>query len=59
MLKFSQAFSGFTVNNVDAATDFYSRVLGLKTHVNEADVLVLEINNGNPVIIYKKNDQND
>ena len=54
MLKFSQAFSGFTVNNVDAATDFYSRVLGLKTHVNDAGVLVLEINNGNPVIIYKK-----
>ncbi|HCY45472.1 MAG TPA: glyoxalase [Flavobacteriales bacterium] len=56
MLKFSQAFSGFTVNNVDTASDFYSRVLGLKTHVNDAGVLVLEIKNGNPVIIYKKND---
>lgn len=54
MLRFSQAFSGFTVRNIEAATDFYTRILGLRSHVNDAGVLVLKITNGNPIIIYEK-----
>ena len=55
MLKNSKAFSGFSVDDVPRAQDFYRDTLGLK--VSEANgMLTLHIAGGTTVLVYPKAD---
>ena len=53
MLKESKAFSGFSVNDIQKAKDFYGRTLGLQVSESHG-VLTLQLAGGNKVIIYPK-----
>ena len=53
MFKDTKAFSGFSVNDLDAAKSFYSQTLGLDVDVEPAG-LSLKILGGNPIFIYPK-----
>lgn len=53
MFKTNKAFSGFSVNDIPKAKEFYGQVLGL--NVTEANgMLELEIANGSKVLVYPK-----
>lgn len=53
MLKTSKAFSGFSVNDIPKARQFYGQVLGLE--VNEAEgMLVIGLGPGTKVLAYPK-----
>jgi catechol 2,3-dioxygenase-like lactoylglutathione lyase family enzyme len=53
MLKDSKAFSGFSVNDLQKAKEFYTRTLGLE--VTEADgILTLHLGGGTKVLVYPK-----
>ena len=54
MFANTKAFSGFSVNDMQKAKDFYSEVLGLKTVDTPMGVLQLDIAGGNKIIIYPK-----
>ena len=53
MLKDSKAFSGFSVDDVDAAKDFYGRILGLEV-TEDMGGLGLKLATGGYVFIYPK-----
>ena len=53
MLKESKAFSGFSVNDIQKAKDFYGRTLGLQVSESHG-LLTLQLAGGNKVIIYPK-----
>jgi catechol 2,3-dioxygenase-like lactoylglutathione lyase family enzyme len=53
MLEDSNAFSGFSANDIPKAKEFYGRTLGLK--VSESNgLLTLHLAGGNNVLIYPK-----
>jgi catechol 2,3-dioxygenase-like lactoylglutathione lyase family enzyme len=53
MLEKSKAFSGFSVNDLQKARQFYGQTLGLK--ISEAHgLLTLQLAGGNNVLIYPK-----
>lgn len=54
MLKHSKAFSGFSVNDIPKAKNFYKNVLGLVVTDNPMGLIELNIEGGNHVIIYPK-----
>ena len=56
MFKNSQAFSSYSVNDINKARDFYSQTLGLKvSDVHGMNGLLrLNIKDGNDVMIYSK-----
>ncbi len=54
MLKTTKIFSGFSVNDIQKAQEFYSHKLGLKAIVNEMDVLEIHISEDQHVIVYPK-----
>ena len=54
MFKDSHAFSGFSVDDIEAAKDFYSNVLGINVSENEMGFLNLHIAGGNPILVYPK-----
>jgi catechol 2,3-dioxygenase-like lactoylglutathione lyase family enzyme len=53
MLKESKAFSGFSVNDIQKAKDFYGRTLGLQVSESHG-LLTLQLAGGNEVLIYPK-----
>jgi catechol 2,3-dioxygenase-like lactoylglutathione lyase family enzyme len=53
MLKESQAFSGYSVNDLDKAQSFYGGTLGIETSMEPAG-LALRIPGRRPVFIYPK-----
>ena len=53
MLKESKAFSGFSVNDIQKAKDFYGRTLGLQLSETHG-LLTLQLAGGNKVLIYPK-----
>jgi catechol 2,3-dioxygenase-like lactoylglutathione lyase family enzyme len=55
VLENSQAFSGFSVDDIPAAKDFYSETLGLEVS-EENGMLTLHIAGGHPVLVYPKPD---
>jgi catechol 2,3-dioxygenase-like lactoylglutathione lyase family enzyme len=55
MLSDSKAFSGFAVDDVDKAREFYGGTLGLKTS-DENGLLTLELAGDRPTLIYPKPD---
>ncbi|MBB5397353.1 VOC family protein [Mucilaginibacter sp. AK015] len=57
MLKDSKAFSGFSVNDIDKAKEFYGEVLGLRVDKTEdmGGMLNIHINgNSNSILVYPK-----
>ncbi len=53
MLEDSNAFSGFSANDIPKAKEFYGRTLGLK--VSESNgLLTLHLAGGNNVLVYPK-----
>ena len=57
MLTDSKAFSGFSVNDLDAARRFYEETLGLKVSDVEMDgVMRLHLGSGANVLVYAKSD---
>jgi catechol 2,3-dioxygenase-like lactoylglutathione lyase family enzyme len=54
MLKDSRAFSGFSVSDLVAAKEFYSKV-GVEV-IEDGMGLKLNVNGGTPVFIYEKKD---
>ena len=55
MFKDTKAFSGFSVDDLEAAKKFYSQTLGVKVEEDDAG-LMLHIAGGNPILIYPKPD---
>jgi catechol 2,3-dioxygenase-like lactoylglutathione lyase family enzyme len=55
MFRTTPAFSGFSVDDIPAARRFYSEVLGLTVR-DENGMLFLDIEGGNPVLVYPKGD---
>jgi catechol 2,3-dioxygenase-like lactoylglutathione lyase family enzyme len=53
MLKDSKAFTGFSVNDVGKARDFYARTLGLEVSESHG-LLKLQLAGGGTVLIYPK-----
>lgn len=54
MITFADSFSGFSVDDVDAARAFYGDVLGLKAEVAEMGILDITLPGGAHVIAYPK-----
>jgi catechol 2,3-dioxygenase-like lactoylglutathione lyase family enzyme len=54
MLKDSKAFSGFSVNDLDKANEFYGTTLGLGVEQNKMGILVITLGAGNVVLAYPK-----
>lgn len=54
MLKQSKAFSGFSVNDILKAKQFYSEILGLEVNDNPMGLIELNFEGGNHIIIYPK-----
>jgi catechol 2,3-dioxygenase-like lactoylglutathione lyase family enzyme len=52
MFKNTKAFSGFSVNDLQKARQFYSEILGLE--VSENMGLELHISGGNKIFVYPK-----
>ena len=52
MFKHTKAFSGFSVNDLEKAKNFYGETLGLE--VSESMGLELHIEGGNNILIYPK-----
>ena len=55
MLGTAKAFSGFSVDDIAAAKDFYGDILGLDVG-EENGMLVLHISGGGDVLVYPKPD---
>ena len=55
MLGNTKAFSGFSVDDLDAAKRFYGETLGLEVSENDAG-LTLHIAGDRPVLVYPKDD---
>ena len=58
MLADTRAFSGFAVDDVDRAREFYGQTLGLKVEVMDEDngLLVLHLAGGRDTFVYGKPD---
>ncbi|MGZ3873185.1 MAG: VOC family protein [Mucilaginibacter sp.] len=56
MFKDTKAFSGFSVNDLQKAKDFYGGTLGISVSEGEMGILTLNIAGGTKVIIYPKPD---
>lgn len=57
MLDHSKAFSGFSVDDLDAARAFYGDTLGLPVTEHEMGLIGLDIAGGAQVLIYPKGAQ--
>jgi predicted enzyme related to lactoylglutathione lyase len=55
MFKNTTAFSGFSVNDLDKAKQFYGETLGVDVS-NEDGMLFLHLSGGGKVLIYQKDD---
>lgn len=54
MFKKNHAFSGFSVNDIQKAKDFYGKTLGMEVTDGPMGNLQLKIANGSEVLIYPK-----
>jgi predicted enzyme related to lactoylglutathione lyase len=55
MFKDSKAFSGFSTNDIQAAKEFYSQVLGLEV-TDDHGMIYLHLGSGGEVLVYPKED---
>ncbi len=56
MIAFTDSFSGFSVDDLDAAEHFYGGALGLEVRRNEMSILEIALPGGSRVIAYPKAD---
>ncbi len=56
MFKETPAFSGFAVDDIDAAREFYAETLGLDVSDEPMGVLTLRLAGGRPTLVYPKPD---
>ena len=56
MFKDTKAFSGFAVDDLDAAREFYGSVLGLEVTTEEMGLLTLHLAGDRPTVVYPKPD---
>lgn len=56
MLHGSEAFSGFSVDNLQAAKEFYSVKLGLEVKDEEMGLVIITAGNKNGTFVYPKED---
>jgi predicted enzyme related to lactoylglutathione lyase len=57
MLENSKAYSGFAVDDLDKALEFYGDSLGLKTSVlQEGNLIQIDLPGDRPVLVYNKPD---
>ena len=56
LFKHSKAFSGFSVNDLQKAKQFYQDILGLEVFDNPMGLIGLNLEGGHPVMIYPKPD---
>jgi catechol 2,3-dioxygenase-like lactoylglutathione lyase family enzyme len=56
MFKDTKAFSGFAVDDIDKAREFYGSVLGLELGAEEVGLLTLLLGGNRPTIVYPKPD---
>jgi catechol-2,3-dioxygenase len=54
MLKNKSSFSGFSVNDIGKAKQFYSGILGLEVSEEMQGLLKLNLAGGSKVVIYPK-----
>ena len=54
MFKNTKAFSGFSVNDIQKAKQFYGQTLGLSVEEGDMGILTLKISDGTDIIIYPK-----
>ncbi|HVW97414.1 MAG TPA: VOC family protein [Mucilaginibacter sp.] len=54
MFKNTRAFSGFSVNDMNKAKEFYHGVLGLDVEENNMGIMTLKLSGGAEVIVYPK-----
>lgn len=54
MFKNTKAFSGFSVDDIAKAKDFYGGVLGVNMEDSPEGGLILKIAGGNPIFVYPK-----
>jgi catechol 2,3-dioxygenase-like lactoylglutathione lyase family enzyme len=54
MFKDSRAYSGFSVDDIDAAKAFYGGTLGMDVRAGQMGILELHLPSGATVIIYPK-----
>ncbi len=54
MLANSKAFSGYSVNDIEKAKDFYENTLGLRVTKDNMGLLTLDIHGGSKLILYPK-----
>jgi catechol 2,3-dioxygenase-like lactoylglutathione lyase family enzyme len=58
MLGKTAAFSGFSVDDLPRAKQFYAETLGLQVN-EENDLLMLELGSGAKVLVYPKGEQHE
>ncbi len=56
MLKDTNTFSSFSVDNIDKAREFYGKALGLEVKDDTMGLLSLNLKGGNTIMIYPKPD---
>ena len=56
MFDTANAFSGFSVDNIETARTFYSETLGLNVTTNAMGFLEIRLDSGGRVLIYSKPD---
>lgn len=56
MLKVKDAFSSFSVTDIETAREFYQNILGLKVKDGIMGLLKIHVGKGQPIIIYPKAD---
>ena len=54
MFKNTKAFSGFSVNDLQKAKEFYQQTLGLEVTEGKMGILTLHLSGGGKIIIYPK-----
>ena len=54
MFKNTKAFSGYSVNDIQKAKDFYANTLGLVVKDNPMGIIELHIEGNNPIMLYPK-----
>ena len=54
MFRDNEAFSGFSVDDIDRARTFYGKTLGLKVETNAMGYLEMTLGSGTKVFVYPK-----
>lgn len=57
MFEHTEAFGGFSVDDVPAARAFYGETLGIRTSENDMGILTLHLAGGRDVIAYPKGEE--